>query len=98
MCVSFRLSQEMMVGPRACSFRQGDAVLRTSGPEGHHTSWSLLYLGQHCFRLRQPEGHLHSAVELDGTIQLGAGLGAASNRGIERPKAVVAMGLERPHP
>ena len=41
---------------------------------------------------------LEKPTKLIAMVLLGAGLGAASNRGIERPKAVVAMGLERPHP
>ena len=86
-----------MAGPGSCSFRHGDAALRSSGPGGHHTSWSLLYLRQRRLRLGQPEGHVHRAVQLDGGGQLGAGLAAVSDRGIQLPEAEVAVGHERPH-
>ena len=58
---------------------------------------ALLYLGQRRFRLGQPEGHLHGAVELDGGRQLGAGLLPLAAPGIQGAEAMVAVGLERAH-
>ena len=34
----------------------------------------LLYLREHCLCLRQPEGHVHGAVEVDGRGQFGTSL------------------------
>jgi hypothetical protein len=58
-------------------------------PSGH--------LGQHSFRLWEPESHLHGAVQLDSSGQRSAGLGAASSLGIQLPETQVAVRLERAH-
>jgi hypothetical protein len=54
-------------------------------------------LPQRRLRLWQPERHLHRPVQLGGSGQFGAGLGAASELGIELPEAQMAVGLERAH-
>ena len=56
----------------------------------------------HCLRQRrlclgQPEGHVHGAIQLDGGGQLGAGLVAPFQPGIQLPEAEVAVGHERAH-
>ena len=56
-----------------------------------------MYLRQRRFRLGQPERHVHGTVQLDGRGQLGASLLLLADRGIQRAKAAVAVGLERAH-
>src|SRR5712691_4392396 len=55
------------------------------------TSYHLRQCG---FRLWQPEGHLHSAVQRNGGRQGGAGLLALAGRGVQRAEAAVAVGLK----
>jgi Transposase IS116/IS110/IS902 family len=55
------------------------------------------HLGQRCLQLGQPEGHLHDTVEAPGPGPLGLGLLLMVYPGIQRPQAVVAVGLERAH-
>ena len=60
--------------------------------------WSSpLHLCQRRLRLGQPEGHLHSPVQVDGSRQLCTGLLPLTGRGIQRAEAPVAVGLERAH-
>ena len=47
--------------------------------------------------LRQPEGHVHGAVEVQSGRECGAGLLPLANRGIQHTEATVAVGLERAH-
>ena len=47
--------------------------------------------------LRQPEGHLHGAVEVNGGGECGAGQLVLAGGGIQRAEAAVAVRLERPH-
>ena len=43
-------------------------------PGEPHSPSLPLHLRQRCLGLRQPEGHIHVAVQRDGASQLGAGL------------------------
>jgi hypothetical protein len=56
------------------------------------------HVGQRGLQLGQPEGHLHDTVEAPGPGPLGPGLLLMVSPGIQRPQAVVAVGLERAHP
>jgi hypothetical protein len=47
-----------------------------------HTWSATLHLGQHRLCLRQPESHLHRAVQRDGGGQLDAGLLSSTDLGI----------------
>src|SRR5262249_35836353 len=58
---------------------------------------ALLYLGQRCLGLWEPEGHLHCLVQIDSCGELGAGLLPLAGLGIQRAEAPVAVGLERTH-
>ena len=57
----------------------------------------LLHLRQRRFGLGQPEGHIHSTVELDGGRECSAGLLWLAALGIQRAQAEVAVRLERAH-
>src|SRR5262249_37026523 len=61
--------------------------------------WPLLplHLRQHCLRLRQPEGHVHSTIHLDSGRERGARLPPLAGHSIPRAEALVAVGLERAH-
>src|SRR5262245_66486179 len=52
---------------------------------------------QRCLHLRQPEGHVHDAIQVNGGGQLGASLLLLASCGIQRAEASVAVGLERTH-
>jgi hypothetical protein len=54
-------------------------------------------LRQQSFRLGQPEGHVHGAVQLERRGQRGAGVGAPFQPDTEFPKASVAVRRERAH-
>src|SRR4029450_2336362 len=56
-----------------------------------------LHLRQRCFRLRQPEGHVHGSVKRDGSGEISVGLLSLAARGIQRAQAAVAVGLEGAH-
>jgi hypothetical protein len=56
-----------------------------------------LHLRQGGLGLRQPEGHLHHAVEPDGRGQGGAGLLLPTDLCIQGAEATVAVGLEWPY-
>ena len=56
-----------------------------------------LHLCQRRLGLGQPEGHVHGAVQLDGSGQLGAGLLPLARLGVQRAEAEVAVGQERAH-
>src|SRR4030095_7562851 len=58
---------------------------------------ALLYLGQRRLGLRQPERHLHGAIEVDRGRQRGTGLLLLADRGIQHAQTAVAVGLERTH-
>src|SRR5262245_54160155 len=60
----------------------------------------LLYschLRQRGLRPRQPERHLHGAVERDGTAQFGAGVVAPAHLDVQLSKTEMTVGLERAH-
>ena len=57
----------------------------------------LLHLRQRHLRLRQPAGHVHGAVEVDGSHECRAGLLRLVCLGIQCTEAVVAVRLERAH-
>jgi hypothetical protein len=48
-------------------------------------------------RLGEPEGHVHGAVQRDGSGQLSLGLLPLASRGVQGAEAAVAVGLERAH-
>jgi hypothetical protein len=55
------------------------------------------HLRQHGFGLGQPEGHVHGAVERDGSRQLGTGLLPTARLAIQLAQPVVTVGHERAH-
>src|SRR5207244_7375437 len=57
----------------------------------------LPYLRERGFGLRQPEGHVYSAVQRDGRGQSGTGRLAPPGGGVQGAKPQVAVGLERAH-
>jgi hypothetical protein len=54
-------------------------------------------LRQYRFCLRQPEGHVHAAVQVDGSGQCDPSLHRSPSLAVEFTKAVVAVGLEGAH-
>jgi hypothetical protein len=56
--------------------------------------WRCSHLRQRLPRLRQPESHLHGAVQRDGSRQRGADLLPLARRGLQHAEAAVAVGLE----
>src|SRR5262245_56309299 len=58
---------------------------------------SSAHLRQRRLSLRQPEGHVHGAVQRDGGGQFSTSLLSPASRGIQRAEAEVAVGLERVH-
>src|SRR5439155_10339832 len=73
------------------------SAVRSSGPGGHHTSWSLLYLHQRRLGLGQPERHIHGTEEVDSCGQCGTSLLPLADLGEEGPETQVAMRLQRAH-
>ena len=59
--------------------------------QGHRPSLPL-HLRQRGFRLRQPEGHVHGAVQVHGDSQGGAGLLATVGLAVQPAQPVVAVG------
>jgi hypothetical protein len=57
----------------------------------------LLHLCQRHLRLRQPERHVHGAIQRDGRGQLSAGLLPLAYPGIQRTQAEVAVRHEWTH-
>src|SRR5262249_1567916 len=57
----------------------------------------LLYLRERCFRLGEPEGHVHGAVQRDSGSQGSAGLLPLASRGVQGAETQVTVGLERAH-
>lgn len=55
------------------------------------------HLHQRRLGLGQPEGHVHSAVQRDGSGQFSAGLLPLTSRGVQGAEAEVTVGLERTH-
>src|SRR5262245_55902891 len=66
-------------------------------PDGSPPRSSRVYLRQCRFGLWEPEGHLHTAILLNRHRQLGTGLLALADCGIQQAEAPVAVGLERAH-
>ena len=58
----------------------------------------LRYLCQRRLRLRQPEGHVHGAVQRDSSGEGGAGLRPPTGLRMQGAKATVAVGLEWAYP
>jgi hypothetical protein len=58
---------------------------------------SSRHLRQRRFGLGQPEGHVHSAVQLDGGGQGGAGLLPLTDLAVQPAQPEVAVGHERGH-
>src|SRR5262245_15975578 len=58
---------------------------------------AIVLLGQGGLCLWEPKDHLHSAVEVDGSREGSTGLCLPSCRAIQRPKAMMTVGLERAH-
>ena len=56
-----------------------------------------LHLCPHRLGLRQPEGHVHGAVEVQSSREYGACLLLQAGRGIQGAEATVAVGLKRAH-
>src|SRR5262245_13617804 len=63
---------------------------------GEHLSCSS-HLRQGCLGLRQPEAHVHGAVEVDSSRQFGTGLFSQIYLRIQGARAEVAVGHERTH-
>ena len=96
-------------GSRARQLHQQVSLerVRRDTPEGlhHNAFWHSYALGagdsrhlcQCRFSLRQPERHLHGAVELDGGGQGGAGLLPLAGLRIQGAEATVAVRLEWAH-
>src|SRR5207247_5853171 len=61
------------------------------------TSWLPFHPSQRIFGLREPEGHRHVAVQVDGGSQGGTRLLLLAGPGVQRPEAAVAVGLKRAH-
>ena len=57
-----------------------------------------VYLRQRGFRLGEPEGHVHGAVQVDGGGQGGAGLLSPTSLRIQGAEAPMAVGQEGAHP
>jgi hypothetical protein len=57
----------------------------------------MQHLRQRRFGLGQPEGHVHSAVEVDGGGQGDAGLRSTAGLVVQPAQPVVTVGLERAH-
>jgi hypothetical protein len=55
------------------------------------------YPRQRLLCLRQPEGHLHVAIQVDGGSQGGTRLLPLANPGVQYAKAALAVRLERAH-
>src|SRR4029453_7556062 len=68
----------------------GDVALRSP------FSWCY-HLRQCRLRLRQPQDHLHGAVEIDRGRECRAGLLPLAGLGVQHAEAPVAVGLERTH-
>src|SRR5262245_572814 len=83
---------------RQFSARRRSSV-RSSQPGGKHTSWSLLYPCQRLLHLREPEGHIHGAIEVEGSGESQAGLLHAVHLVlvIQCPEPQVAMRLQGAH-
>src|SRR5207249_3010597 len=60
-------------------------------------SLARTHLHQRCLCLREPERHVHGAVEGNGGRQRQAGLLCLAGPGVEGAEATVAMRLERTH-
>src|SRR5262245_36127594 len=56
-----------------------------------------LHLRQRLLCLREPEGHLHVAIQVDGGGQSGTCLLLLTLSGVQHAEAAVAMRLERAH-
>ena len=65
---------------------------RRSGAEAALRSGS-----QSRFGLRQPQGHIHGAVEIDGNSQGGTGLRPTARLAVHCAETAVAVRLERTH-
>src|SRR6266849_230703 len=56
-----------------------------------------LHVRQGCLRLAQPEGHVHSAVQGNGSREFGASRLPLTRLRIQHSETAVAVRLERPH-
>jgi len=54
-----------------------------------------LHLRQRRFRGREPEGHVHGTVQLDGARERGAGLCSTAGLAVERAETAVTVCLQR---
>src|SRR5262245_50941024 len=58
---------------------------------------TVAHFRQRGFSLRQPEGHVHGAVQLDGGVKFDTGKPAPAHAAIQGAETEVAVGLERTH-
>src|SRR5262245_10732182 len=66
-------------------------------PDGSPLWSSCVHLRQRYLGLREPQGHPHGTVQVDGSGQGSAGLLPLAGGGIQRAQAAVAVGQERTH-
>jgi hypothetical protein len=93
-CWSWKRSRHRR--PHGARHLEGVSVV-TRRPSGQPLSRALLHLRQGGFRRREPERHLHGAIQLDGSGQFHARLVVPSGLPIELSEAQMTVSLERAH-